>query len=237
MTFFFDRDIHTISIILSNGKQATRLKAYSRIGPHNIDILSIIYGTLLGDSHGEFREQGNGTRFSFYQEAIHAEYLLWLHLKISSLGYCNPATPTIRTRLSKGGKIRYVLRFHSFTYTSFNHIYAEWYNNGVKKVPQDIDKYLTPLALALWIMDDGGRVGNGLKLATNSFTFEDTTRLALILNQLYGIKASLQKTGVINQYHIYIWKESMAIVRQLVRPYMVSSMLYKLGDKKMRSKL
>ena len=40
-------------------------------------------------------------------------------------------------------------------------------------------------------MDDGGPVGYGLKLATNSFTFEDTTRLAHILLVLYGIKASL----------------------------------------------
>jgi len=71
-------------------------------------------------------------------------------------------------------------------------------------VPANIAEYLTPLALAIWIMDDGGRVGNGLKLATNSFTFEDTSRLALILTQLYDIKATVQKTGVPNQYHIYI---------------------------------
>ena len=79
-------------------------------------------------------------------------------------------------------------------------------------------------------MDDGGRVGYGLKLATNSFTFEDTTRLAHILFVLYGIKATVQKTGVINQYHIYIWSGSMPLLRSIVRPYMVSSMLYKLGE-------
>jgi hypothetical protein len=53
-------------------------------------------------------------------------------------------------------------------------------------------------------MDDGGRIGYGLKLATNSFTFEDTTRLSLVLYELYGIKSSVQKAGVHNQYHIYI---------------------------------
>jgi len=79
-------------------------------------------------------------------------------------------------------------------------------------------------------MDDGGRVGSGLKLATNSFTFEDTSRLANVLYSLYGIKASVQKTGIINQYHIYIWAESMDSVRKLVRPHMVSTMVYKLGD-------
>lgn len=53
-------------------------------------------------------------------------------------------------------------------------------------------------------MDDGGRQGYGLKLATNSFTFADTTRLVQVLFDLYGIKASVQKTGVPGQYFIYI---------------------------------
>ena len=79
-------------------------------------------------------------------------------------------------------------------------------------------------------MDDGGRVGSGLKLATNCFNFSDTTRLVQVLYDLYGIKASVQKTGVPGQYHIYIWSESMPLVRSLVQPYMVSSMLYKLGE-------
>ena len=79
-------------------------------------------------------------------------------------------------------------------------------------------------------MDDGTRVGSGLKLCTNSFTFEDTTRLVLILNKLYGLKSSVQSAGHLNQYIIYIWSESMPKLRQLIKPYMVSSMLYKLGE-------
>lgn len=53
-------------------------------------------------------------------------------------------------------------------------------------------------------MDDGGRVGSGVKLATNSFTFEDTTRLSLVLNHKFGLKSSVQSAGVKDQYHIYI---------------------------------
>jgi ubiquinol-cytochrome c reductase cytochrome b subunit len=219
-----------VSVILSNGKIANRIKSDTRVGPHSLDVLSLIYGTLLGDSHAEYRPQGNGTRLGFYQEAIHKEYLLWLHDKISSLGYCNTNIPCIQTRLGLGGKIRYIIRFHTFTYTSLNSIHTDWYTDRVKHVPHNIKDFLTPLALAVWIMDDGGRIGYGLKLATNSFTFEDTTRLSLVLYELYGIKSSVQKAGVHNQYHIYIWSESMFMVRQLVKPYMVSSMLYKLGD-------
>lgn len=95
----------------------------------------------------------------------------------------------------------------------------------------DIADYLTPLALAIWIMDDGCRSGYGLKLATNSFTFSDCLRLTQVLYDLYGIKATVQKAGAATQkYHISIWAESMPKFRSIVRPHMVSSMLYKLAE-------
>jgi len=65
-----------IIIYLAENKIVRRIKAEKRIGPHNIDILSIFYGTLLGDSHAERRKNGNGTRLSFSQESKNEEYLL-----------------------------------------------------------------------------------------------------------------------------------------------------------------
>lgn len=35
-------------------------KSLNRIGPHNIDVLSLIFGSMLGDSTAE--KHGNGTR-------------------------------------------------------------------------------------------------------------------------------------------------------------------------------
>lgn len=223
---FFD----FITIYLEPNRIAKRIKAIYRKGPHNHDILSIFSGSLLGDAHAELRSTGNGTRIGFYQEALHSEYLLWLHNYVSQLGYCNPVVPKIQTRLGPIGVLRYIIRFHTYTYTSLNIIYHEWYVNGIKRVPLNIAQYLTPLALAIWIMDDGARIRYGLKLCTNSFTFADCTRLTEVLHNLYGIKSSVQKAGVQNQYCIHIWSESIPVVRKLVSPYMVSSMLYKLGE-------
>jgi ubiquinol-cytochrome c reductase cytochrome b subunit len=53
----------------------SRIRADQRIGPHNITILSIITGSLLGDAHAEYRSNGRGTRISFYQEAAHLSYI------------------------------------------------------------------------------------------------------------------------------------------------------------------
>jgi LAGLIDADG DNA endonuclease family len=62
-------------MILTNNK-IKNLHSNKRIGPHNKDLLSIIFGGLLGDAHADKRIQGYGTRISFQQEASHVSYLL-----------------------------------------------------------------------------------------------------------------------------------------------------------------
>jgi len=90
---------------------AEKTRATNRIGPHNRDVLSIIFGSLLGDGHAERRLAGTGTRITFYQESSHIEYLLYLHNLLSNLGYCNPKIPIVGTRLGIGGKVRKTIRF------------------------------------------------------------------------------------------------------------------------------
>jgi ubiquinol-cytochrome c reductase cytochrome b subunit len=205
-----------------------KIRSEKRIGPHNIDILSIIFGTLLGDGHAEKRV--NGTRISFYQEGSHKTYLLWLHYLISNLGYCNSTEPKLQKRLGIKDKIRYVIRFKTWTYSSFNWIYDLFYINNVKIVPSILGIFLTPLALAIWIMDDGTKVGEGLKLCTNSFSFADCNFLVKLLHENFNLKASVQSAGAKNkeQYHIYIWKESIPLLKEIVGPYIHPSMKYKL---------
>jgi ubiquinol-cytochrome c reductase cytochrome b subunit len=108
------------SIYLNNKPKINRFKGIYRIGAHNKDIISIIFGSLLGDTYGEKRLLEIGTRFSFSQEAVHVEYMLFLHKLLSELGYCNSNLPVIRTRLGSKGKIRKIIKFSTLTFTSFN---------------------------------------------------------------------------------------------------------------------
>ena len=215
----------------------SRVLAHKRIGPHNIDILSIIWGGLLGDAYGERRtllKNKGATRITFQQEAKHLAYGLWLHNKLSMAGYCSPRIPEIQSRLGKGGIVRKLIRFRTWSYTSFNWIHEAFYTQTIsfmiKTVPIETEYYLTPLALAIWIMDDGAKVGKGLKFCTNSFSYNDCLFLSQILWNRYGLKCTVQSAGVLNQYHLYIWKESMSSLREKVGPYIIPSMKYKLLD-------
>ena len=216
--------------LADNVTKLNRIKALQRIGPHNIIIYNIIYGTLLGFGHAERRIKGNGARINFYQEGSHSTYLLWLHRLINDLGYCSSQIPSTQTRLGKKGIVIKIIRFKTWTYSSFNWIYEQWYINGVKIVPSNIGEYLNPLALSIWIMDDGCKMGSGLKLATNSFSYSDCLKLVKVLNDNFNLKASVQKADIENQFVIYIWKDSMPLLREIVKPYVHSSMKYKIAN-------
>lgn len=210
-----------------------KTRAIQRIGPHDMTILSILIGSLLGDASAE--KHGEGTRFCFQQEHSNNAYLLWFHSYVANLGYCNSESPKILSRIAKGGKKRELSRFKTFTYTSFNWVLDAFYINEVgrpriKIIPAIVEQYLTPLALAVWIMDDGGSVSYGLKIATNSFKLEEVQLLCDILNRKYGLGARPQSAGVVNQHILYIPSASMPVLAKIVKPHMHPSMYYKLNN-------
>src|ERR1700675_4227699 len=141
---FFDLYLLSSSVLPFS---CARVPSLKRIGPHNMDILNIIIGSLLGD--GTMEKDGLGSRFAFYQSKINGEYLLWLHQIISVLGYCKEDLQIIKQKKELKGKLEYYYRFRTYTYSSFNWIYDEFYPNNRKIVPKIIETYLTPLSLAI----------------------------------------------------------------------------------------
>jgi len=65
---------YIIKKIPSNRMFHTRVKAASRIGPHNLDVISVIVGSLLGDCYASKRSL-EGTRLCYRQSTVHKDYL------------------------------------------------------------------------------------------------------------------------------------------------------------------
>jgi hypothetical protein len=103
-------------------------------------------------------------------------------------------------------------------------------NNKIKVIPANIADLLTPLSLAIWLCDDATWKNPGVRFATNSFTKEEVILLSSALLTRFNIKSTLQKNLACGgKYQLYIKQESIPLLRELVLPYMVSSMHYKLG--------
>jgi ubiquinol-cytochrome c reductase cytochrome b subunit len=213
-----------------------KLTSKERIGPHNIDIISMIIGSTLGDTHLEKRKNGIGTRVIFEQSNNNIEYLMWFHAYLSSRGYCNSTKPNLQIRIKQKGKIFYKYRVNSFTFSSFNWIYDMFYKlvdkKYIKFVPLNIEEYLTPLALAIWFMDDGSRLGKSVIISTNCFTFEEMNFLCKILESKYNIIATPNKCGKNKGHIIYIHVNSIKLFYNIIKPYLLPSLYYKLGSYK-----
>lgn len=216
----------------SVGSQRPQEKPRSakRIGPHNIDVLSIFFGSLLGDSWAEYRS-GGSLRFTLQQENSNYEYLVWFHKYLQERLYCTATPPKKYSRLGVNGKVRYYYKVSSYSYSNLTWFYDMFYKNGKKHIPENnaLEIYLTPLALAVWIMDDGSVSSAGLKIATNAFSLEDLSRTQRFLEDKYKLKCTVSSAGVQGQYVIYFWKQTMPVLSGLVKPYMVPSMYYKLN--------
>jgi len=149
---------------------------------------------------------GNGSRFCFYKKGEHIDYILLLHNILFKCGYCKENVPKIQSRMING-KLSYYCRFRTFTYSSFNWIYEGFYSNIIKTIPTWIENYISPIALAIWIMDDGGCVKNRrIKLSTNCFRLSEVKTLVYILKTKYKLKVAIHSAGSLNQYNIYIFK-------------------------------
>ncbi len=205
-----------------------------RIGPHNIDILSIIIGSLLGDGHLEKRRQGLGTRIKFEQSSDNVEYLMWFHSYLSQRGYCNTNKPKLKIRIRKNGTIYYHYSINSFTFSSLNWIHLMFYKEiegrYIKIIPLNIEQFLSPISLAIWFMDDGSKLGKGAKIASNCFTKTELENLCKILKNKFNITVTVHSGGINKGYTLYVSSSSMPTFSKIIKAYMLPSLYYKLGN-------
>jgi hypothetical protein len=77
-------------------------------------------------------------------------------------------------------------------------------------------------------MDDGSKQGSGLHISVYAFTNQDVDKLMFVLQDKFNLKCSIHYNRD-NKPRIYIFKESMNNLINLVKPYFINEMLYKLN--------
>jgi hypothetical protein len=104
-----------------------------------------------------------------------------------------------------------------------------FYKKGIKYINADLVKYITPLALAIWISDDGGWAKPGVRLAANSFKLKEVEFLVEVLQSKFGLNCTIQTLKPSGIHNIYIKGSSVPKLRELVLTHLHTSMYYKLG--------
>jgi LAGLIDADG DNA endonuclease family len=188
----------------------------------------ILIGNILGDVYmRRFSEKANAI-IIFRQGSINASYLLHLYNLYQEFVTTPPAVSSITDKNT--GKIRYNLIFATLALPCFNELYEAFYLEGKKIIPNNIADLLSEVSLAYWIMDDGSFTGSGLKLHTNAFSLEELNLLIQALDKNFSIKASVNVSNrEKSQFSLYISKNQMSLVKDLVIKHIHPDMLYKLN--------
>lgn len=187
---------------------------------------SIIAGKLLGDGHLESLTGGKTYRLKVEHSISQKIYVDWQYQMLANL---TGTPPRIKLK-SRFGKTSQNYGFSTLSSSSLRFFGQSFYHNGKKKIPLIIKKFLTPLALAVWFMDDGSIKSNhhrALILNTQSFGEDELKKLQRALFEKFGIESVLRKQKEGKQ--IYILSQSVGKFIEIISPNLLPSMKYKLG--------
>lgn len=207
-----------------------KVNALSRIGPHPLIIVDYLIGLLLSDASLSKRGGPSitGSRLIFEQSLRNVDFFMQVHAVFERHGYCG----AYRSRERIGNltpDVRTMYAFNSYTFSSWNWIYDLFYDSERKRhISPDLVNYLTPRALAVWIMGDGTYQREGLVLCTDGFTHTEVELLCSMLRSRFDLVVKVTLSGK-KHPRIRIMKDSMPQLKSLVVPHMHPSMHYKLG--------
>jgi hypothetical protein len=186
----------------------------------------IVVGTILGD--GCLERNGHNVRFRIDHSVSQKAFVDW---KFHELQELNPSQPRLVERVdSRTRKLHVNYRFATGTMSILNKYFTMFYGNeGCKGIPQSVGTVLTTaLSLAVWYMDDGGRRSDCKSgyLNTNAYSVRDVESLKECLLERFGIATATHFAA--GKPRIYIPKSQFTRFCDLIRPYVIGEMRYKL---------
>lgn len=227
---YFGVEEITIKSFRTRGKNAGKFRRTNNFSEQERTLTDLqeqfIYGSLLGDLNiGKPDDKHPNCRLYIVHSQKQEELFM---KKVEILGEFMGAYKLTNLNPDKRtGKVYATYRGNSKAHPIFNKIRNLLYTNDVKTITQNfLDKIHSPTALAYWFMDDGTYIGN---LATNSFSEQEVDLLINWLKNTWNVDCSkeVNKQSTI-QYIIHIKASSRKHFEELIFPYMIPSMYYKL---------
>jgi recombination protein RecA len=196
--------------------------------------IQVILGSVMGDGNlSPNRRARTGTRFRMGHGAKQAEYLNWKTSLLSNIGHS-------RSVNAKGAvfadftPLPELAELHDTVY----------FGDGKKHLTWEYLKALTPLALAIWYMDDGSftvrskglqeRTAGGtgrIEIVVEAMSPGSRDRLVRYLRDTRNLDVKLISKGARQVSAIRFTTASSEKFQQLVAPYIHPSMEYKLLPK------
>jgi recombination protein RecA len=187
---------------------------------------AIIIGTLIGD--GCLERNGKYARLRIDHSINQKEYLWWKYNELKTLV---PSKPVIISSYHKKEQKEYKrLHFATYSLDLFECYWKALYTNNRKTISNFIYAWLKdPLSLAVWYMDDGCKRNdcNALRISADAFSLSEQKVLQDMLRKNFNIMATLHRKG--KWWNLYIPKKEASKFVELVFPYIIPSLKYKIA--------
>ncbi len=189
----------------------------------------LIFGGLMGDGALSSTRSGNGARYRWGHGAKQVAYGDW---KASMLANLHVS----RSQNAQGAVFHDVQPLPELA-----ELRQAVYIGGKKVFSEDYLKQLTPLALAVWYLDDGSfalrskgaqvrtRGGSGrIEICIEAMSPDTRTRLVRYLADTWGIQTKLMHRGALGKAVLQFPTAETAKFQALIAPFVHPSMEYKL---------
>lgn len=191
----------------------------------------VVLGSLMGDGNLSPNPRGrNGVRFRLGHGSKQLEYLRWKTALLGNIQH------TVRENAQGASFVDFTPLPELAELRR-----AVYLGDGKKFFSEEYLKALTPLALAIWYMDDGSfslrskglqqRTDGGtgrIEICVEAMTEGTRLRLCDYLRDTYGMDVRLRAAGSAGKAVLTFSTASSSKFQELVAPYMTSSMEYKL---------
>lgn len=196
-----------------------------RQSPINSIQKQFLVGTLLGDG-SLYKDRKNGSyKLSFGHCEAQEQYFHW------KIAIMDPFINTFRKNIDKRGNST-ILQTSTICHQDFTMFANMFYDeNRIKHIPNNLDIYLTPLALAVWVQDDGNLNQNvNMRICSMSFTQEENYKLKDFLKSCFDLNAKVMgfKYKTKQYWQLTFNKENTQHLSNIIRPYISDCMKYKI---------
>lgn len=180
----------------------------------------VLYGTLLGD--GYLSNLSTNIQGSINHCLKQEEFIKFKQEKMKRF------TMPVRIVHKHDNRNQFISEYDQWycyirSSKALNELYPKIYQNKIKYINKDLLYKLDGLGLAIWYMDDGSKQSSGYQLCTMGFSESDL----LLIQEFFKEKFDIDTT-IFKNKSIYIVSKSKEKFENLIKPYIIPSMLYKL---------
>lgn len=176
--------------------------------------LKLMIGSLLGDGYLDKTTRG---------------YSLRIHHGIAQKEYVDYKYQLIKSFVNSAPKMSgTAYYFRTVSHPGLTFLRNNFYIKQKKVLPKNLlEEDFDGFSFAVWIMDDGAADKKQLRINTQGFSYEEHLWLINFLQAKFGIASTLNVDK--GKYRLRIRDSSMNTLKQMILPFMIPSMLYKLS--------